>query len=317
MTETAVHGWCPLCGAGTADPILEVERNDVWRRLEQDWGLRLSDPVRAANSTTATVTMVRCTECGLDRFDPLEPGGPDFYEELMSAMPYARARWDFAVARRRIVAAHDVADLGCGDGRFLLSLGSRTGRTVGVDHHEGAVRRLKHLGAEGYAVPFATFAQEEAGRFDVVTSFHTLEHVPDPVGMFRAAMECVRPGGLLLVSMPNRERTWREEGEPLDRPPHHVTRWGPAQLRRLAGADGVRLEHLWFEPPGPRQAASLAEDGMRRRVARWPAPLRAASARGAWLAGATLALAEHRRLGLGYARRGVYGHTMMAAIRRI
>ena len=234
----------------------------------------------------------------------------------MGAMPYARTRWDFAVARRRIAAEQDVADLGCGDGRFLLSLGRRTGRTVGVDHHEGAVRRLTRLGAEGYAVPFATFAEDEAGRFDVVTSFHTLEHVEDPVGTFRAAIECLRPGGLLLLSVPNRERTWRDEGEPLDRPPHHVTRWGPAQLRRLADADGVRLEHLWFEPPGRRQAASLAQDAMRVRTARWPAPLRTAASRIAWGAGALRASAEHRRLGDHYERRGVYGHTMMAAIRR-
>lgn len=316
MTATTVLGHCPLCGAGTGDAVLEVEHDEVWRRLEADWGLRLSDTVRATNSTGSVTTLVHCEGCGLDRFEPLAPGGPDFYAELMGAMLYARTRWDFAVARRRIAAGHDVADLGCGDGRFLLSLGRRAGRTVGVDHHEAAVARLTRLGAEGYVVPFATFAHNEAGRFDVVTSFHTLEHVGDPVGTFRAAIACLRPGGLLLLSVPNRERTWREEGEPLDRPPHHVTRWGPAQLRRLADTEGARMERLWFEPPGRRQAASLAEDAMRVRAARWPAPLRTAASRLAWGAGAMRAAAEHRRLGDHYARLGVYGHTMMAAIRR-
>ncbi len=151
----------------------------------------------------------------------------------MSATPYADDRWDFVATRRQIHPADDLVDFGSGEGRFLSSLGSRTGRTTGVDHNQGAIERYVRRGGEAYACSFAEVAAREAERFDVVTSFHTLEHLGDPSGMVRSAARCLRRGGRLYLSLPNRERTWRDEGEPMDRPPHHVTRWGPEQLDAL------------------------------------------------------------------------------------
>ena len=133
----------------------------------------------------------------------------------MASLPYAEDRWDFGLARGLIGAEDDVVDLGCGEGRFLASLALRRGRTVGVDHHEPAIGDCR-AGRRGLASLRASREREDT-LFDVVTSFHTLEHVADPLVTARSAVRCLRPGGRLLLSVPNRERSWREEGEPLDR----------------------------------------------------------------------------------------------------
>jgi SAM-dependent methyltransferase len=241
-------GRCPLCDADGAEVLLRIGYEDVWSRLERDWGVVLSAEVRAISAPSPTATLVRCTSCGLERFEPLLPGGPGFYAELMAAIPYAEERWDLSMTRRAIGPGDDVVDLGCGEGRFLAALGERSGRTVGVDHHEPAIRKIVSRGGEGYACSFEEFARREVAAFDVATSFHTLEHLADPLSVVRSAARCLRPGGRMFISTPNRQRAWREEGEPLDRPPHHVTRWAPDQLVRLADGIDLSVVEVHLEP---------------------------------------------------------------------
>lgn len=48
------------------------------------------------------------------------------------------------------------------------------------------------------------YADQQAGRFDLVTCMELLEHVPDPAAIVRAAAQLVRPGGLVCFSTLNR-----------------------------------------------------------------------------------------------------------------
>ena len=81
---------------------------------------------------------------------------------------------------------------------------TRSGRSVAVDHNAAAIERFSERGGEGYVLGFDSFAQGEEGHFDVVTSFHTLEHVADPVGIARSrgAMFALRRKGVHLGSQP-------------------------------------------------------------------------------------------------------------------
>ena len=315
MTTEAL-GTCPLCATAGGSVVLEVAYADVWARLQEDWGVTLTERVRSSSAPAPTTSLVRCPTCGLERFEPLAPGGPDFYEDLMASLPYAEDRWDFDLARGLIGPDEDVVDLGCGDGRFLTSLGPRRGRTVGVDHHEPAIQRLVERGIEAYASSFEAFSEREDARFDAVTSFHTLEHVADPLVTARSAVRCLRPGGRLLLSVPNRERSWREEGEPLDRPPHHVTRWAPEQLAELARRAGLTVEGVHLEPPDLSIARALRQRTIEQRLRRIPAtigrPAAAVLARMLVRPGAyEREVADGR-----FSERGIHGHSALLEARR-
>jgi SAM-dependent methyltransferase len=314
--RTEAFGTCPLCGTGGGSAILEVAYADVWARLERDWGVTLTEDVRSSSAPAASTTLVRCPTCGLERFEPLAPGGPDFYGDLTASMPYVEDRWDFDLARRMIEPAEDVVDLGCGEGRFLTSLGPRHGRTVGVDHNEPAVRRFIEGGGEAYTSSFEAFSEREDARFDVVTSFHTLEHVGDPLLTARSAVRCLRPGGRLLLSVPNRERSWREEGEPLDRPPHHVTRWGPAQLEELARRVGLSVEGVHLEPPDLSVARALRLRTIEERLRPIPAQVRRLVS--AVLARLLVRPRDYEREVAegGFSDRGIHGHSAVLVARR-
>ena len=52
----------------------------------------------------------------------------------------------------------------------------------------------------------------------------------------------------VVLSVPNARRTWRGQMEPLEFPPHHVTRWTEDSLAALARQTGLVLEDSAFEP---------------------------------------------------------------------
>lgn len=95
-----------------------------------------------------------------------------------------------------------VLDLGCGDGALAEQLRSLGHTVVGVD-------RVKRDGVGARVDQFVEADLEqgpptEAGDgFDVVVVVDVLGHVRNPEALLRGAVERLRPGGTMLVSVPN------------------------------------------------------------------------------------------------------------------
>lgn len=111
------------------------------------------------------------------------------------------ARYRFACG---YVKGRDVVDIACGEGygsAGLLLGGARS--LIGIDVAEEAVKhaikkyRIDARIGSAEAIPL----QNESA--DVVVSFETIEHVPDPQKFVSEAFRILRPGGLFIVSTPN------------------------------------------------------------------------------------------------------------------
>ncbi len=141
-----------------------------------------------------------------------------------------RARYAFA---RSHVAGRRVLDVACGSGygsRMLRDAGARV--VVGVDCSASAVDYAQRR----YGTAGVTFAKADAcdltelGRFDVIVSFETVEHLPRAEYFLGVCALALRPGGTLFVSSPYRRRVG-PDGRPEN--PFHVREWRTDEFRDL------------------------------------------------------------------------------------
>jgi len=102
-----------------------------------------------------------------------------------------------------------VLDVGCGTGFLLERLAARGFAGVGVDLSPESVaiarRRLEELGAaDRLTAEVGSAYAPPAGPFHLITLTDVLEHLEDPRACLRALRAQLAPGGLLVVSTPNR-----------------------------------------------------------------------------------------------------------------
>jgi SAM-dependent methyltransferase len=145
-----------------------------------------------------------------------------------------------------------VLDVGCGPGALLQAFATRGWQIHGTELDDGAAAAARAAGAEVHAGPLET-APWPDGHFDAIVSWHSLEHFPEPSTPLAHARRLLRPGGALLVAVPNfgspEARLARGAWFHLD-VPRHLTHFTPAALRRaLAGAgfEAVSESHLALE----------------------------------------------------------------------
>ena len=96
-----------------------------------------------------------------------------------------------------------VLDVGCGLGLYVRRFRSLSDQVYGVDVDADKVREasltLPNISeAPAEHLPYAD------GTFDVVLSHEVLEHVTDDVAAVREAVRVLKPGGHLVIFVPNR-----------------------------------------------------------------------------------------------------------------
>jgi SAM-dependent methyltransferase len=85
------------------------------------------------------------------------------------------------------------------------------------------------------------------GSFDVITMWHVLEHLPDPRAALDRAASLLRPGGTVIVSVPNNDSlqarlggdTWLH----LDIA-RHICHFNPGSLSQLVEHAGLEVERI-------------------------------------------------------------------------
>ena len=161
-------------------------------------------------------------------------------------------------------------EVGCYPGGFLHYLGKRFGYTVsGIDVVPGTADLAATLTGEGLRVGqiiHADFLTEPARPvFDLVCSFGFVEHFDDPASVIARHAQWLRPGGLLVVTVPHFRRGQWLLHRWLDRTSlnvHNIEAMSPALIRGAFTRAGVQPVHVgrfgtcefWVEPDPARSA---------------------------------------------------------------
>ncbi len=169
--------------------------------------------------------------------------------------------WGCDECDRRPLAGKRAADVGCGAGLLAEPL-ARLGATVtGVDAApENVAAARVHATAQGLDIDYRAGSIEVlSGPYDLVTSLEVIEHVAEPAVFVQGLAKALAPGGLLILSTPNRTARSRmmlvELAEGIGQIPRGTHDWSkfltPDELCALirdAGLDIVDTEGLAWSP---------------------------------------------------------------------
>jgi SAM-dependent methyltransferase len=183
------------------------------------------------------------------------PGDDAFYLWISKfADYYPGKRWEWSVVLKEMresgPAAKTLLDVGCGSGAFLKFIATSlpNAAAIGLDPTKSAIQRCKAHGLEAFSQTLQEYAADSCHawkQFDYVCVFHCLEHISDPKGLLRAIMPLTHSESLIFVSTPyspmSFEGNWYD---PLNHPPHHMTRWNAAAYNEIAAQLGYHVDLL-------------------------------------------------------------------------
>lgn len=228
--------------------------------------------LETGNAHAPVVEIWRCKDCGhgvtrpeMADVSPLYAGRES--EDFLSRDGgWVRALKGLAFRRlaRRLIGhagakPRVIADFGTGNGMLAEALGEEAGpvaTTWALDFFDTAPAPFTYARYMG----FAEAAPKLAGTVDLLTCFHVLEHDDDSDAMLGRLTTYLRPGGTLVVEVPNVDCVWTPWfGKACANwyAPFHRVHFTRASLRALferAGLDVVHEEDIC----GPTFALSLA-----------------------------------------------------------
>jgi SAM-dependent methyltransferase len=197
-------------------------------------------PFKGSRARVRAVRWALATGLGYAAFQDARTG---LLTRLRARVLGRRLRWDCLPWR----GGGRYLDVGCGSGGTLGAAKALGWRVAGIEMDPAAARKARRFSEEIHtgdilAAPFAR------GSFDVVTAFHVLEHVPDPVEVVRRMLGWLAPGGLAIVEVPNAGGL----GASLFGPawsglelPRHLCQFTPESLRRTVEQAGGRIIWCW------------------------------------------------------------------------
>jgi SAM-dependent methyltransferase len=151
------------------------------------------------------------------------------------------------------VGAGRMLDYGCGAGHYAARMQQRGWSATGMDFSPRAAEQARQL--YGLPVVVGTLPHPAVGpaSYDLITMGAVLEHVHWPRPLIAVAAEALRPGGLLVVTVPNLDswgfRRFGADWWPLELP-RHLLHFTPATLRRLMEMHGLEVQELRLQARG-------------------------------------------------------------------
>ena len=289
-----LHSMCPAGFLDREASQIQITVDNVDRG--KGWIPNRTCPVCGSENRNAIMQrfgrcVVQCQDCEIAYMDSFPADPEDVYSHegyndtqetnYLHNVDYRRKR--FALERLNIIRRHmskspattRILDVGCGTGWFLEVALQEGFAVSGLElGREIAAATSKRLKIKVFTETIQQMAPTE--KFDVITLFDVLEHVPDPQSVLRAVKDHLHPGGIALLFCPNLDSVGLSilrERSSLVMPAEHLFYFTPKSLRRLIEQTPLEvaefmtkgmdipdiMSHFRDEKHSPEVAAFLSE----------------------------------------------------------
>lgn len=221
--------------------------------VSEEWktslGIDVGDDFRALEK----IEYWRCNTTGLHWYSPVgAAGGEDLYAQLQKFDWYYDAqKWEFSAALTLLPSQSRVLEVGVGVGHFMEQAQREGHKVSGVELNSRAAEYVRKQGFEVFGCDLAALNSRFSQTYDVICSFQVLEHVPEPRLFIQGLLGVLKPGGRIILSVPNAEVMRRIDPDNeslLNQPPHHVAHWDESVFRALEDIFPVKVRSVLREP---------------------------------------------------------------------
>lgn len=233
---------CLLCKSNQTKVIQTIPTSEIVRLYRDEISLDINSEL----ASYSTIDAVHCLECDLVYFQPMATGSETFYENLqnLEGTYYSDLRPEFLQAFKYIQPNEAVLEVGSGSAYFAERLNNPN--YVGLEYNQEAIDKAFQKGIQLIKSSIEDFANQNQEQFDVVCSFHVLEHVVNPYTFIESSIKALKKGGKLIIAVPCNDSLFTSNlNHTLNMPPHHVSRWGVKTMEFICEHFNLSQEHFY------------------------------------------------------------------------
>lgn len=240
--------------------ILTGNRNNVHRLSQQNpreiskkWQKSLGIDVGESFRELDLIEYWECKQTGFRWYTPPQAAGDgNLYAQLEKFdWYYMPNKWEFSKALNILENTSSILEVGVGEGHFLQAAKSRGFSIEGVELNPKGAERARNLGFQVYEMMLNELSEQIDQRFDAICSFQVLEHVPNPREFLEGMIGLLKPGGKLVLSVPNAavmRKIDPHNQDLLNQPPHHMGHWDKRVFRSLEQIFPIQVKSVHYEP---------------------------------------------------------------------
>ena len=173
-----------------------------------------------------------------------------FYNESYYAYNYYGLlnRYFLKLRADKIPKRHAILDIGCGEGSFLEEMKKRGFECYGLETSKAGIAASKKKGIVVYED-----IEKINKKFDVITMWHVLEHIPNPADYLNSIKKLLKKEGELLIAVPNFDSWQSKMGKDVWFHlvlPRHVFQYTPETITDLFNINNfkvTKIDHFSLE----------------------------------------------------------------------
>ncbi|MGZ4115982.1 MAG: methyltransferase domain-containing protein [Bacteroidia bacterium] len=230
---------CPVCNSNQMSPFLACKDNTVSRE---------------------TFQIVQCNSCGFKFTNPRpEEDKLGAYYKSEDYVSHSNTKKGFINSTYQSVRKYTllkklqliskyyktgkILDIGCGTGEFLNTCKNAQWETFGIEPDPDA----KKMASTNFGLDVKAETEIknlEAEKFDVISMWHVLEHVPKLNERIEDLKRLIKPNGLIIIAVPNCNsldaKIYKENWAAYD-VPRHLYHFTPKDIEQIFRNHGLEL----------------------------------------------------------------------------